>query len=804
MKSANEGPRPGERNAALNSRPFDFIITTETIQVARCQLETYAQIVFDEQDIIEIRRLPNGRSSWHLARELSALAEALLQENVVGQNLYVGINARKKPGGKSAADVLHCRCLVADFDGVELEEALRRWHVAGLGEPSLAILSGHGAHLYMRLQDPIAPEKFAELQKRLIARVNSDKSIHDPPRIMRLPGTWNMKRPMQPVPCHIVGDDPARRVELADLHVLLPAPVTAPAIPSKPRSSGRQPDRVYTPSTIREYLQVNGIEIKGERRVEGGTMLLLARCPVNPEIVSENDSDIGVLVGDDGKVCYCNKHNRGQAYSWADVRRALEGKRHNARRASFPTDTLPQPIRLYIEQAAAAMGCDAPFVAMPLLAALATAIGNTRSILIKRSWYEPCVLWLIVVSPSGTLKSPAQEAGLTFLRKHEKRAIKEYQAAMEDFKVLQMQHEVMLKDWKTKGCKQGQPMPEEPRRPVCSRHIVGDTTIEALVARLHDQPRGLCLVRDEAAGWLTSFDQYKNGRGGDVQNWLEMHRAGCIIVDRKSGDQPTQLVQRAAVSVTGGVQPEVLERVLRKGHIENGLAARLLLYVPERKPKRWTDDDVPEETERLVESVFDRLLDLQPNLNEDGDPVPVAVPMTPEARSLFIRFYDDHNAEQAELTGGIAAAFSKLEGYAARLALVIHFIRWAANDPSLLNADRIDEQTMGDAIRLCRWFCEEAKWFYGWLQADDNSRRHGQLAETIRLSGGCITVREWHRKRHHKTSEEAEAELSGLVTAGFGQWQDVPASAVGGRPTRVFVVTGDRDCDKTPATPRDS
>lgn len=804
MIGASEGPRPGNGNAAPINRPPNSIITPEAVQEAKRQIEIFVRVVFEPEDIVEVRTLPNGRSYWYTARELPNKAELLLRDNVIGQSVFVGVNPRKEKGGKGAADVALCRCLFADFDGIGVEEALRRWHDAGLGVPSLMGNSGHGVHSYLRLQHPIPPDKFTELQKRLFARVNSDKSIHDPPRIMRLPGFLNVKNRDKPVPCETVEYDEARRVELAELHRLLPAPVTNTTPKSRPRSTGHQPDRIYTTETIRKYLETNGVEIKGERRINGGTMLLLTRCPVNPEITSANCTDIGVLVADDGKVSYCNKHDRGQSFTWSDVRYAIEGKQSPMRAWPFPTDTLPEPICSYIEQASAAMGCDAPFVALPLLAALASAIGNTRTATIKRSWFEPCIVWAVVVAGSGTMKTPAMKKALQFLRKIEKQAFKEHETATLEYKRRQQEYEVLLREWKARGLKQGLEQPEPPRPPICRRYIVSDITVEAIAVRLRDQPRGLLLARDELVGWLRSFNQFKKGQGGDAQNWLELHHGGTLVVDRKTGDVTTIHVPHASVSITGGVQPEVLERALRGEHIENGLAARLLIYVAERKQKTWTDDDIPEETERLVATIFERLLALEPNQDEEGDPVPVAVPLTPEAKAAFIDFFGVHNAEQVELTGGIVAAYSKLEAYAARFALLIHFLRWAANDPTLLDADRVDEQSMSAGIRLCRWFCHEAKRFYGWLDKDDAARGQDRLLDLVRLMEGRVSVRDWQRKRRHRTADDAEGELNGFVSAGLGGWEDVPPTAIGGRPTRVFVVSEPRDCDKTPEEHRDS
>jgi hypothetical protein len=56
-------------------------------------------------------------------------------------------------------------------------------------------------------------------QKKLIALLRSDGAIHDPARIMRLPGFLNHKEPV--AACSIVDDDPARIYDLKCLRSLV-------------------------------------------------------------------------------------------------------------------------------------------------------------------------------------------------------------------------------------------------------------------------------------------------------------------------------------------------------------------------------------------------------------------------------------------------------------------------------------------------------------------------------------------------------------------------------------------------------
>jgi hypothetical protein len=144
------------------------------------------------------------------------MSRKLLRENENGSAIYAGANPRRATGGTTSNDVVYARCLFADFDNIDVDGARGRWQAAGLPEPTLTINSGHGIHTYWRLTEPISNmDQWRQLQQRLIATVDSDPAIHDPARIMRLPGLMNHKEPA--AMCSIIEADPARRYGLAAL-----------------------------------------------------------------------------------------------------------------------------------------------------------------------------------------------------------------------------------------------------------------------------------------------------------------------------------------------------------------------------------------------------------------------------------------------------------------------------------------------------------------------------------------------------------------------------------------------------------
>jgi hypothetical protein len=86
----------------------------------------------------------------------------------------------------------------------------------GFDVPDAAtVLSGHGLHMYWRFVTPCTDlDAWRSLQKDLIACVRSDPSVHNPERIMRLPGFLNCKDHPY-VLAEIAGVDDTRRYEFA-------------------------------------------------------------------------------------------------------------------------------------------------------------------------------------------------------------------------------------------------------------------------------------------------------------------------------------------------------------------------------------------------------------------------------------------------------------------------------------------------------------------------------------------------------------------------------------------------------------
>jgi hypothetical protein len=453
----------------------------------------------------------------------------------------------------------------------------------------------------------------------------------------------------------------------------------------------------------------------------------------------------------------------------------------------FPTVALPSPVREYVEQGALALGCDPVFVALPVLAVLASAIGNKRKIRLKGNWFEPSVVWAAVVAESGTLKSPAFDLAVDHLLLEQQRLLKKFNEDKAAFEEKKQTYKAALEAFdggNGEGADPGGP----PEEPVYQRVICNDITVEKLADILQENPAGVLSANDELAAWFAAFTCYRQKGESNLPYWLAAHGARCWIIDRKTGPKLHYYVPHAAVSVCGGIQPKVLKKYLTEDFRDAGGRARLLLAMPPGKRKAWTETEVGLETGQAYRDVIDALLALEFGKDKDGGKAPEIVGLSREAKPLWVDFYNEWAAEQADVQGELAATFSKLEGYAPRLALIHHTVRHAHQGTDTLQT--VDFHSVEAAITLVRWFAREGRRIDGLLGLTEPESQTYELVEFLRRRGGQATVRQLQKSnsRRYPTAATAEAALQALVQGGLSTCTDVPSGPKGGTPYRVYSL----------------
>lgn len=142
----------------------------------------------------------SGANRSRCGRDLHGFDAAALQaDNEAGASIYLVTGDADRATGKDKSgkptgcvqdsDITCCRALFAEWDDRPIAWQLHAWKELELPEPTVIVTTGgKSAHLYWTLSEPMAPDAWRVLQRRLLAYCDADRSLCNPSRLMRLPG----------------------------------------------------------------------------------------------------------------------------------------------------------------------------------------------------------------------------------------------------------------------------------------------------------------------------------------------------------------------------------------------------------------------------------------------------------------------------------------------------------------------------------------------------------------------------------------------------------------------------------------
>jgi hypothetical protein len=433
----------------------------------------------------------------------------------------------------------------------------------------------------------------------------------------------------------------------------------------------------------------------------------------------------------------------------------------------FPVELLPPVLASYVREGARALGCDAACLALPMLAAAASAIGNTRVLRLKPGWDEPSVLWAVVVGEGGVADVAAFRKAVAYLVRLQRTHLQEFRGRS----AFHRNAAIARNAARRRAGGDRLDIGPVPCPPPLRRHVADDTFVESLAETLESNPRGLLVARHDLDGWLLPFTRTKAVRylGRDRAAWLEMFLAGTLFVDRKSGAPGHAYIPRAAVSVAGSVRPRVLARLLKPDAPGAGLAGLLLSAMPPSVPHAWSEPGMGPEGEEAYHDLLGNLLSLE--FEDVGrDKSPRVLSLSPEAKARWKAFYDARSHEQPDSGEEISLTDFRLEAYAARLALVHHVVSRVSRRESDLVP--VEKESVEAGVALGRWFAAEARRIRAVLFESAAEHRRRSLFELIEERGGRISVRGLMRANHRRYPDAASAEkaLGALVESGLARW----------------------------------
>jgi hypothetical protein len=452
---------------------------------------------------------------------------------------------------------------------------------------------------------------------------------------------------------------------------------------------------------------------------------------------------------------------------------------------AMPIEVFGEVWGRWLLDAASAAAVPVDYVAAPLLASLSALIGNARWAQAWPGWYEPPHLWAVVLGDSGAGKSPAADVLMRdVLPPIERRMVGDFPERLREWQNAVELDKNAKKKWKEdarKAMKDGKtppPMPKPmaadiaPEKPRLRQH---DVTIEQVGALLATAaPKGLLIVRDEIAGWLTGMDAY-NPAGRAF--WLEAYGGRPYRVERrKHGAEPVE-IEHLVVAVYGGSQPERLAD-LAAGP-DDGLFSRVLWSWPDPVP--FPPGERAPNVAWAIEAL-DRLREL--DLAQGGPQRPIFMPLADGARQMMVAFGREMEGNLKGSGGLLRSSFGKARGAALRLSLILEWLWWTAKTGMPMPPDVISEEAFAAAATLVgEYFMPMAERVFGDAGANEIERNAATLTQWIlKEKPGEVHVRTLLREVRLpglRSAEQIKKAADLLVDA---DWLQAPAKTVVGQP----------------------
>lgn len=358
---------------------------------------------------------------------------------------------------------------------------------------------------------------------------------------------------------------------------------------------------------------------------------------------------------------------------------------------SFPLEIFPKAIRDIIEALEEYENYNVDFTSASFLTVFAAAMGNTWSVRFMTGWVSRPIIYMVLVGSPSCGKTPPLQQAVAPLLKLDGEYDMIYCKEMETYR-----------RWERMSAKQRErhSLPEEMEMPQRKCHVVVDSTVEALIGALRDNPRGVLIYKDEIDSLLSNFNRYNSS---DEGYFLSLFSGTPFKYSRKSNNEHIFLANPYC-SIIGTTQPGRLGEQFGGKRMMNGFSSRFLKVYPEiDKMPSWNDTAMPDGVLEEWERIIRKVVAATPSTDQEGKATSIELLFTQEAKLRVIQWKDEvNNKVYAETdSDAVRALCGKLETYLVRFCLVIQIMHGICGESGM---DEIEPRTAELAIRLTEYF----------------------------------------------------------------------------------------------------
>jgi hypothetical protein len=447
----------------------------------------------------------------------------------------------------------------------------------------------------------------------------------------------------------------------------------------------------------------------------------------------------------------------------------------------FDYDMLPESLKDFVKDSAERMdNCCPDFIAVSIMVLIAAIVGSRVAIQPKQFddvWNEVPTLWGAIVAPPSGKKTPAISTAFSLLDSIQEEFDETYKndlfnyefekkiSALEGKSTGKKSDAAFLKGEITKDelkqiMKDNQELENSP--PSHRNVIISDTTVEALVIRLSNNPHGIVMVRDELTGWLSDMSREENASARAF--YLGGFSASKIKFAQDRVSRENIELKRIVLSMLGGIQPAMLIPFLLKrqtGTLNDGLFERLQVSIyPDNDDITYIDKKADIKARESAIDVIKKIASIP--ANENGEPL--MFKFEHDAQQLFISRYKSTitailSANKAQ-DDGLGSILGKECTLVAKLSLLLHL----ASEPE---NQTVSVKALKQALLWGDYLRSHSQRIHALIESNNTSAY--VLLEKLPVLPNPFTASSFRTKGWSSltTKHEREQALSTLVEHGY-------------------------------------
>ncbi len=456
---------------------------------------------------------------------------------------------------------------------------------------------------------------------------------------------------------------------------------------------------------------------------------------------------------------------------------------------------LPTPLMNYVYDVADSQQAPMDFIAISALCALAAVIGNGVRVAPKQhaNWKIVPNLWGVIVGEPSTMKTGTMDAALEPLYEFQDEWHQEWVKKKKQQETKEILSELDKREKKKQAYKALKDQDEEQALALLSqtlehkeseeddssikrRLIVNDVTVEKLGELLKENPRGLLLVRDELAGFLSNLarKEYQSDRSF----YLTAFNGNKSYTYDRIG-RGTIFIPNATVSIIGGIQPARIIPIIQdmhRGINDDGLMQRfqMLIFPDERQEQLWVDRPPNQKAWESYQGVFRSLYD-----KPLGSPkYPITIRFSAEAQEMFREWWEDFQKriKNGHFSASLKAHLLKMNQTIPTLALIFELADGGSFE--------INRNALERALYWEKYLLSHVKRLYA---AADSLATEGAklIVERCDCLPDVFTTRDIYKRdwKCFKDNEAVKQALELLCRCNYIREISGDKSSQGGRPT---------------------